>query len=140
MLVIYWSWNNLLSVLQQYAIMKRQGVKVELWDNMRGLFGGKKADKPAKVDVPPAADVAPSPFQGESKELDYAEALLALATVYERSGDYDRSRELADELGQPCGGDTHTMGTFAEVLRYLLCLDRAAEVLNVVYLPPRRAA
>lgn len=46
-LVIYWSWNNLLSVLQQYAIMKRQGVKVELWDNMRGLFGGKKADKPA---------------------------------------------------------------------------------------------
>jgi YidC/Oxa1 family membrane protein insertase len=38
-LVIYWSWNNLLSVLQQYAIMKKQGVKVELWDNLRGLFG-----------------------------------------------------------------------------------------------------
>jgi hypothetical protein len=26
--------------------MRRQGVKVELWDNLRGLFG-KKADKPA---------------------------------------------------------------------------------------------
>ncbi len=38
-LVIYWSWNNLLSVLQQYTIMKKQGVKVELWDNLRGLFG-----------------------------------------------------------------------------------------------------
>ncbi len=45
-LVIYWSWNNLLSVLQQYFIMRRQGVKVELWDNLRGLFR-KKADKPA---------------------------------------------------------------------------------------------
>ncbi|GGH08879.1 membrane protein insertase YidC [Alsobacter metallidurans] len=40
-LVIYWSWNNLLSVSQQYLIMKRQGVKVELWDNLRGAF--KKA-------------------------------------------------------------------------------------------------
>ena len=37
-LVIYWSWNNTLSVTQQYLIMKRQGVKVELWDNLRGLF------------------------------------------------------------------------------------------------------
>ncbi len=40
-LVIYWSWNNLLSVLQQYAILKKQGVKVELWDNLRALFGPK---------------------------------------------------------------------------------------------------
>ena len=35
-LVIYWAWNNTLSVSQQYFIMKRQGVKVELWDNLRG--------------------------------------------------------------------------------------------------------
>lgn len=34
-LVIYWAWNNILSVLQQYAIMRRLGVKVELWDNLR---------------------------------------------------------------------------------------------------------
>ncbi|MFC5067484.1 membrane protein insertase YidC [Flaviflagellibacter deserti] len=40
-LVIYWSWNNTLSILQQAAIMKRQGVKVELWDNIRGLFRRK---------------------------------------------------------------------------------------------------
>jgi YidC/Oxa1 family membrane protein insertase len=45
-LVIYWSWNNLLSVLQQYAIMRRQGVKVELWDNITGLFRKKPASKP----------------------------------------------------------------------------------------------
>ncbi len=37
-LVIYWTWNNTLSVLQQYLIMKRSGTKVELWDNLAGLF------------------------------------------------------------------------------------------------------
>ena len=37
-LVIYWTWNNVLSLLQQYYIMKRQGVKIELWDNLAGLF------------------------------------------------------------------------------------------------------
>jgi len=37
-LVIYWAWNNSLSVLQQYVIMRRSGVKVELWDNLRQLF------------------------------------------------------------------------------------------------------
>lgn len=40
-LVIYWAWNNLLSVAQQYVIMKKMGTKVELWDNIRGMF--KKA-------------------------------------------------------------------------------------------------
>ncbi|MFO1147195.1 MAG: membrane protein insertase YidC [Alsobacter sp.] len=47
-LVIYWSWNNTLSVAQQYAIMKKQGVKVELWDNLRNVF--KPAAKPAAAD------------------------------------------------------------------------------------------
>jgi YidC/Oxa1 family membrane protein insertase len=45
-LVIYWAWNNALSVIQQGVIMKRNGVKVELWDNLRGLFSRKPA--PAK--------------------------------------------------------------------------------------------
>jgi YidC/Oxa1 family membrane protein insertase len=48
-LVIYWAWNNLLSVTQQYAIMRKNGVKVELWDNLRGTFAKKTAAKaPAK--------------------------------------------------------------------------------------------
>lgn len=42
-LVIYWTWNNLLSILQQYVIMRQQGVKVELWDNLRALFRKKPA-------------------------------------------------------------------------------------------------
>ncbi len=37
-LVIYWAWNNTLSVTQQYVIMRRQGVKVELWKNMSDTF------------------------------------------------------------------------------------------------------
>ena len=33
-LVIYWAWNNSLSVLQQGVIMKRQGVKIEIFSNL----------------------------------------------------------------------------------------------------------
>ena len=42
-LVIYWAWNNLLSVLQQSYIMHKNGVKVELFDNMKSTFASKKA-------------------------------------------------------------------------------------------------
>ncbi|GGE33502.1 membrane protein insertase YidC [Agaricicola taiwanensis] len=41
-LVIYWSWNNFLSILQQGLIMKRQGAKIELFDNLKGIFDRKK--------------------------------------------------------------------------------------------------
>ncbi len=43
-LVIYWAWNNLLSVLQQSFIMRRNGVKVELFDNLKATFMPKKAE------------------------------------------------------------------------------------------------
>jgi YidC/Oxa1 family membrane protein insertase len=42
-LVIYWAWNNTLSVLQQSFIMRRNGVKVELFDNLKATFAPKKA-------------------------------------------------------------------------------------------------
>ena len=45
-LVIYWAVNNTLTVAQQYVVMRRNGVKVELWDNLRGMFAKKPA--PAK--------------------------------------------------------------------------------------------
>jgi YidC/Oxa1 family membrane protein insertase len=41
-LVIYWAWNNLLSVIQQAYIMHRNGVKVELWGNLKSSFARKK--------------------------------------------------------------------------------------------------
>jgi len=40
-LVIYWAWNNLLSVLQQSFIMRKNGVKVELFDNIKSTFQKK---------------------------------------------------------------------------------------------------
>jgi hypothetical protein len=33
-LVIYWAWNNLLSLSQQYLIMKRNGAEIHLWKNI----------------------------------------------------------------------------------------------------------
>ncbi len=48
-LVIYWAWNNTLSVAQQAYIMNKHGSKIELWQNLKdtgasikGLFVKKK--------------------------------------------------------------------------------------------------
>jgi len=46
-LVIYWAWNNTLSVIQQSVIMRRHGDKIELWDNLSGVFRKKKGPKPS---------------------------------------------------------------------------------------------
>jgi YidC/Oxa1 family membrane protein insertase len=43
-LVIYWAWNNTLSVLQQGIIMKKNGAKIELFDNIKAMF---RKDTPA---------------------------------------------------------------------------------------------
>ena len=65
-LVIYWSWNNLLSVAQQGFIMKRHGVKIELWDNLRKLFAGKGS--------PAMADASSSKSAGRLLEKNDAKA------------------------------------------------------------------
>ena len=63
-LVIYWAWNNLLSILQQSLIMRRNGVKVPLLENIgldKYINGGKPTSvvkKPADPVVPKAADPA----------------------------------------------------------------------------------
>jgi YidC/Oxa1 family membrane protein insertase len=44
-LVIYWAWNNTLSVIQQSIIMKKNGAKIELFDNIKALFVKKNAGK-----------------------------------------------------------------------------------------------
>ena len=53
-LVIYWAWNNTLSVLQQYVIMRRMGVEVNLGqrlipEKVKALF--RKADTNATDDT-----------------------------------------------------------------------------------------
>ncbi len=45
-LVIYWTWNNFLSILQQGYIMRSQGVPIDIWDNIKLSFG-KGTPKPA---------------------------------------------------------------------------------------------
>jgi len=42
-LVIYWAWNNTLSVIQQSVIMHKHGAKIELWDNLKATFAKRKA-------------------------------------------------------------------------------------------------
>ena len=37
-LVIYWTWNNFLSIAQQWFIMSKNGVKVELWENLKSVL------------------------------------------------------------------------------------------------------
>jgi YidC/Oxa1 family membrane protein insertase len=56
-LVIYWAWNNTLSVLQQYVIMRRQGVEVNLFGNIMDTFRKKKPEEA----VPAAAAALPKP-------------------------------------------------------------------------------
>lgn len=50
-LVIYWAWNNLLSVIQQYVIMTRQGVKIDMVNNVLDTFRrNKKSGQIEKTD------------------------------------------------------------------------------------------
>ncbi|GEO83594.1 MULTISPECIES: membrane protein insertase YidC [Alphaproteobacteria] len=43
-LVIYWAWNNTLSITQQSIIMKRHGAKIELIDNIKRMFRRKPTE------------------------------------------------------------------------------------------------
>jgi YidC/Oxa1 family membrane protein insertase len=56
-LVIYWTWNNLLSVMQQYLMMRRQGVPVHLIDNFKApawlsALRGKSAAAKEPAELP----------------------------------------------------------------------------------------
>ncbi len=67
-LVIYWAWNNTLSVTQQYIIMRRQGTEVNLLGNILGTFGIREKKKPVHVAGPsgkhaPAAPKAANDYR-----------------------------------------------------------------------------
>jgi len=47
-LVIYWTWNNLLSVAQQYVMMRRQGVEVHLFGNVKTPAFLRRLGAPAR--------------------------------------------------------------------------------------------
>jgi YidC/Oxa1 family membrane protein insertase len=52
-LVIYWAWNNSLSVTQQSIIMRKHGAKIELWDNIKSTFGLRSKKGPPRQDNMP---------------------------------------------------------------------------------------
>jgi YidC/Oxa1 family membrane protein insertase len=62
-LVIYWAWNNTLSVTQQYFIMRRYGTQVNLWDNILTSLGIRKS----KAATAPA--VAAKPANDDRRQL-----------------------------------------------------------------------
>ena len=43
-LVIYWTWNNSLSIVQQAVVMGRNGVRIEWWDRLRARLARRKID------------------------------------------------------------------------------------------------
>ena len=47
-LVLYWFWNTLLGVIQQYVIMRRAGADVDLMGNLMSSFRRKPAEAPAE--------------------------------------------------------------------------------------------
>jgi len=61
-LVIYWAWNNFLSVLQQAAIMKGQGVEIPLLENL-----GFKNNKPKDKDEPDEVEETAKPVEDEKR-------------------------------------------------------------------------
>jgi YidC/Oxa1 family membrane protein insertase len=79
-LVIYWAWNNFLSVLQQATIMHRQGVEIPLLENLgfKTAGNGKTASETESADSEPkptksvkkrarGAAPAPNPESGETQ-------------------------------------------------------------------------
>jgi YidC/Oxa1 family membrane protein insertase len=70
-LVIYWAWNNVLSLIQQYAIMRKNNTEVHLWKNL-GVDKWKARMAAAKgVDVGRVVDVGKlkERFAGASSSL-----------------------------------------------------------------------
>jgi YidC/Oxa1 family membrane protein insertase len=54
--VIYWAWNNSLSVAQQSVIMNKHGAKIELFDNIKALFRRKPPPPPPLDSKKPPLD------------------------------------------------------------------------------------
>ena len=65
-LVIYWAWNNTLSVAQQYVIMRRQGVPVDLLGNITSTF--KRPPKPIEPAKPVERTPVPANDTGNARQ------------------------------------------------------------------------
>jgi YidC/Oxa1 family membrane protein insertase len=50
-LVIYWAWNNVLSLIQQYFIMQKNGAEIHLWKNLGVNKWRERASAVRSVDL-----------------------------------------------------------------------------------------
>ncbi len=91
-LVIYWAWNNVLSLTQQWLIMKRQGVEVPIVANLKrnfapivGIVTGNKA-KPAATTSAPAKSSSPRADETTSAPADAEVGAEAAGSVEADAG------------------------------------------------------
>lgn len=74
-LVIYWAWNNTLSVTQQYIIMRRQGVPVDLLGNIASTF--RRPPKPIEPAKPAENLPVPANDTGSPRPISRSKAKRA---------------------------------------------------------------
>jgi len=103
-LVIYWAWNNFLTILQQYFIMRRQGVETELDKNiakLRARLAGQPAPSElAGPDEPAGATLGEKAAVIEDKTLEAASRPGEEAAPDAPDGDGDGQ----DEAARPAAG------------------------------------
>jgi hypothetical protein len=97
-LVIYWAWNNVLSLIQQYAIMRKNGAEIHLWKNT-GL------DKVmARVRSGQGIDIGGAVASGSASVRRGAEALGKRLGIGGKGKPGDRPAAKNDRLAGASGG------------------------------------
>ena len=87
-LVIYWTWNNFLSILQQGYIMRSQGVPIDIWDNIKLGFGkGSAATAAAAGTTDSKADEAETSESADADDTVDADPADMAETVEEAAED-----------------------------------------------------
>ena len=89
-LVIYWAWNNTLSVTQQAFIMNKHGAKIELWDNHQGDVRGEEGRRTEGVLASARTMSVLNPLLAAA----IAASLLAPATATAKSADAKRDLRI----------------------------------------------
>ena len=108
-LVIYWAWNNVLSLLQQYTIMRKNNTEVHLWKNL-GADKWKARLAAAKgVDVGKAVDVGKMKerFAGASSTAAAIRSARSSSAVQKADGAATESRARAMAPDDPRAGTAH---------------------------------
>ncbi len=86
-LVIYWTWNNFLTIVQQYYIMRRQGVTTELDKNIARLAARIKGEEAPVFEDPHAPKPAAAAISDKSDEAEPKGEDAAKAAAANAEGD-----------------------------------------------------